>query len=29
MNAVAKGLNAEGNAAAIHALPLTRTRRHR
>jgi predicted amidophosphoribosyltransferase len=29
MNAVAKVLNAEGQAAAVHALALTRTRRRR
>jgi predicted amidophosphoribosyltransferase len=29
MNAVAKALSEEGQAAAVHALALTRTRRHR
>ena len=29
MNAVAKALSEEGRAAALHALALTRTRRHR
>ena len=29
MNAVAKALSEEGQAASVHALALTRTRRHR